>query len=151
KAFGQHETAKSKQDKEAKVAAEHAHKQRAAQHQPSKKAAAGGKHKPSGKGAFIKLPPVQKAAPGKAPHSPYEDPAFHNMLNRAAAAAKKQKSHAPATAKAGAAQAAAVMPPEQTMGTAQGNQAAAMQNAPTPGFNAAAFKAQLMSRIQELT
>jgi len=73
------------------------------------------------------------------------------MVNRAAGAAKKQKHHVPATAKAGAAQAAAVMPPEQKMGTAQGNQAAAMQNAPTPGFNAASFKAQLMSRIQELT
>jgi len=37
------------------------------------------------------------------------------------------------------------------MGTAQSNQAAAMQNAPTPGFNATAFKAQLLKRIEDLT
>src|SRR6478609_230442 len=152
KAFGQRETAKSKQEKQSKVASEQAHKQKAAQHKASRKAPAGGKHRPVGKGGrFIVLPPTQTPARGKAPHSPFEDPAFHKMVNRAAGAAKRQKHHVPATAKAEAAQAAAVMPPEQTTGTAQGNQAAAMQNAPTPGFNAAAFKAQLMSRIQELT
>lgn len=152
KSFGQRETAKSEQEKESKVASEQAHKQKAAQHKATKKAPTAGKHKPVGKGGrFILLPPAQTPAKGRAPHSPFEDPAFHNMVNRAAGAAKKQKHHVPATAKVEAAQAAAVMPPEQTMGTAQGNQAAAMQNAPAPGFNAAAFKAQLMSRIQELT
>src|SRR5262245_3771868 len=151
RSFGKEETAKSKQEKAVKAAAEQNAKQKAKQHVPGKKAAVGGKHKPAGKGGGLLLlaGPVGKAPAGKGPRSPQEDPAFQAVVKRTAVTAQKQRSHAPAASKAGAAQAAAVMPPEQAMGTAQGNQTTAMQNAPTPGFNAAGFKAQLLKRIEE--
>jgi Domain of unknown function (DUF4157) len=153
RSFGKEETAKSKQEKAVKAAAEQNAKQKAKQHVPGKKAVVGGKRKPAGKGGGLLLlaGPVGKAPAGKAPRSPQEDPAFQAVVKRTAVTAQKQKSHAPAASKAGAAQAAAVMPPEQAMGTAQGAQTTAMQNAPTPGFNAAGFKAQLRKRIEEMT
>ena len=150
--FGKHETAKSKQEKETKAAAEQSHKQKAKQHAPGGKPAAGTHKGKKGKARPLLLGgPASKPPAGTSPRSPQEDPAFQAVVKRTAATAHQQRAHASATSKAGAAQAAAAMPPEQAMGTAQGAQATAMQNAPTPGFDAAGFKTQLLKRIEEMT
>ncbi|MCI1278635.1 MAG: DUF4157 domain-containing protein [Nitrospira sp.] len=151
-AFGKHEAAKSKQEKATKTAVEQNHKRNAKQHAPGKKTVAGKHQGKGGKARPLLLGGPASAPPaGKAPRSPQEDPAFQAVVKRTTATAQQQRSHDPASAKAGAAQEAAVMPPEQAMGTAQGAQATAMHNAPTPGFNAAGFKAQLLKRIEEMT
>lgn len=85
-----------------------------------------------------------------APKSPAEDPAFQGVGGRVKKVAAGEKDHAPATAKADEAAAAAEMPANETEARAQNNQAGAMESAETPPFDAAAFKARLMQRIQEL-
>ena len=83
----------------------------------------------------------------KAPASPQEDPAFQAVVGRAKKTASRQRQHAPARTKAAEAAAAALPPGNETLSKAQANQVGAMDQAPTPAFNAASFKAQLMERI----
>ncbi len=80
--------------------------------------------------------------------SPESDPDFKAMVAKAKGVANKEKQHAPASTKAKQAQAAAVSPAKEIESKAQANQVGEMAQAPTPGFNAAAFKAKLMERIQ---
>ncbi|MBX3060141.1 MAG: hypothetical protein KF770_27100, partial [Anaerolineae bacterium] len=85
-----------------------------------------------------------------APKSPEEDPAFMGVTSRVKDTAVAEKEHAPATEKAAEAAAAAEMPAAEVAGRAQNNQAGEMENAPAPDFDAAAFRARLTQRIQEL-
>ncbi|WP_287267018.1 DUF4157 domain-containing protein [Moorena sp. SIO3A2] len=80
--------------------------------------------------------------------SPESDPDFKAVVAKAKGIANKQKQHAPASTKAKQAQAAAVSPAKEIESKAQANQVGEMAQAPTPGFDAAAFKAKLMERIQ---
>ncbi len=86
-----------------------------------------------------------------APASPQEDPAFQAVLGRVKGTAARQQTHAPARSKAGEAQAASVPPANETTSKAQANQVDAMENTETPAFDAAAFRAQLMERIQAMS
>ncbi|NEO40247.1 MAG: DUF4157 domain-containing protein [Moorea sp. SIOASIH] len=80
--------------------------------------------------------------------SPESDPDFKAVVAKAKGVANKQKQHAPASTKAKQAQAAAESPAKEIESKAQANQVGEMAQAPTPGFNAAAFKAKLMERIK---
>ena len=93
---------------------------------------------------------VAKAPEQKAPASPAEDPAFQAVVGKVKSTAARERKHAPAKAKAQEAQSAAVSPPSEISGKAQGGQAVKIAAAPTPAFDAVAFKAQLMKRITEL-
>jgi hypothetical protein len=109
---------------------------------------AGGAPGPGGPaaGTAVAVPSL----PGKAPASPQEDPAFQAVAIKVKGVAKKQKAHSPAAAKAGEAQGAAESPASEIEAKAQSNQVGEMEAAESPPFDAAAFKAQLMGRIQEL-
>ncbi|NJN54641.1 MAG: hypothetical protein HC804_07710, partial [Anaerolineae bacterium] len=85
-----------------------------------------------------------------APKSAAEDPAFQSVTGRVKETATAKAAHAPAAEKAGEAATAAEMPASETTARAQNNQAGEMESAPTPDFDAAAFKAKLMQRIQEM-
>ncbi len=85
-----------------------------------------------------------------APTSPESDPDFQAVVAIAKGVANKQKKHAPASTKAKQAQDAAESPAREIESKAQANQIGEMEQAPTPGFNAAAFKAKLMERIESV-
>ena len=70
-------------------------------------------------------------------------------MKQARGVAGKQCSHAPAKVKAAEAQAAAREPASAIEAKAQARQVDQMEQAPVPPFNAAAFKAALMKRIEE--
>ncbi|MEH2133993.1 MAG: DUF4157 domain-containing protein [Nostoc sp.] len=93
---------------------------------------------------------LDAAVGGKAPTSPNDDPAFQAVVGTAKEVAGQQKKHAPANSKAQEAQAAAQPPGNEVDSKAQANQVGEMQQAPTPGFDAAAFKAKLMERIADM-
>ncbi|NEN98160.1 MAG: DUF4157 domain-containing protein, partial [Moorea sp. SIO3I7] len=80
--------------------------------------------------------------------SPESDPDFKAVVAKAKGVANKEKQHAPASTKAKEAQDAAESPAKEIESKAQANQVGEMEQAPTPGFNAAAFKAKLMERIK---
>ncbi|AFY57584.1 hypothetical protein Riv7116_5188 [Rivularia sp. PCC 7116] len=84
-----------------------------------------------------------------APTSPESDPDFQAVVAKAKSVASKEKKHAPASTKAKQAQDAAESPASEIESKAQANQVGEMEQAPTPGFNAAAFKTKLMERIKE--
>ncbi|WP_292732157.1 DUF4157 domain-containing protein [Nostoc sp. JL31] len=86
----------------------------------------------------------------KAPTSPEDDPAFQAVVGTTKEVAGQQKKHSPANSKAQEAQAAAQPPGNEVDSKAQANQVGEMQQAPTPGFDAAAFKAKLMERIADM-
>ncbi|MGV0104142.1 eCIS core domain-containing protein [Nostoc sp. DSM 114160] len=86
----------------------------------------------------------------KAPTSPEDDPAFQAVVGTTKEVAGQQKKHPPANSKAQEAQAAAQPPGNEVDSKAQANQVGEMQQAPTPGFDAAAFKAKLMERIADM-
>ncbi|MEH1857027.1 MAG: DUF4157 domain-containing protein [Nostoc sp.] len=86
----------------------------------------------------------------KAPTSPKDDPAFQAVVGTTKEVAGQQKKHPPANNKAQEAQAAAQPPGNEVDSKAQANQVGEMQQAPTPGFDAAAFKAKLMERIADM-
>ncbi|MFN6525459.1 DUF4157 domain-containing protein [Nostoc sp. ChiSLP03a] len=91
------------------------------------------------------------AADGKkAPTSPENDPAFQAVAGITREVAGLEKKHPPANSKAQEAQAAAQPPGNEVDSKAQANQVGEMQQAPTPGFDAAAFKAKLMQRIADM-
>ncbi|MDZ8257456.1 eCIS core domain-containing protein [Nostoc sp. ChiQUE01b] len=97
----------------------------------------------------VKLPDA--AVDGKkAPTSPKDDPAFQAVVGTTKEVAGQQKKHPPANSKAQEAQAAAQSPGNEVDSKAQANQVGEMQQAPTPGFDAAAFKAKLMERIADM-
>ena len=81
------------------------------------------------------------------PTSPESDPDFQAVVAKAKGVASNKKHHAPANTKAQEAQAAAESPASEIESKAQANQVGEMEKAPTPGFNAAAFKAKLMEQI----
>ncbi len=112
------------------------------------------KQSPNGTSGDMVAPPTptpgDKGPDYVAPKSPAEDPAFQGVGSRVKKVAAGEKDHAPATAKADEAAAAAAMPASETEARAQNNQAGKMESAETPPFDAAAFKARLMQRIQEL-
>ena len=113
-----------------------------------------GKEKPvsgGAKGAAVKPPDTgNKAASGaKAPTSPEADPAFQAVVGKTKKVAQQEKQHEPAKTKANQAQAAAVAPPSEVESKGQANQMGEMEQAETPGFDKAAFKAKLMERIAE--
>jgi len=87
------------------------------------------------------------AAADQAPVSAAADPAFQTVVGAIRVVAARQRAHAPATAKAREAQAAAVAPAREIQGRAQANQVSAMQAAPMPGFDAAAFKRLLLDKL----
>jgi hypothetical protein len=94
---------------------------------------------------------VDGAGPeGKAPASPEEDPAFQAVTGKVKQVGKAEKTHDPAEKKAGEAQAAAESPASETEAKAQANQVGKMEQAETPGFDAAGFKAKLMERIASM-
>ncbi|MDM9583741.1 DUF4157 domain-containing protein [Nostoc sp. GT001] len=86
----------------------------------------------------------------KAPTSPEDDPAFKAVVGTTKEVAGLEKKHPPANSKAQEAQAAAQPPGNEVDSKAQANQVGEMQQAPTPGFDAAAFKAKLMERIADM-
>ncbi|HEY9802999.1 MAG TPA: DUF4157 domain-containing protein, partial [Leptolyngbyaceae cyanobacterium] len=86
----------------------------------------------------------------KAPASPEEDPGFQAVVNTTKEVAHQKKKHAPAEKKAGEAQAAAEPPGNEVDSKAQANQVGEMEQAQTPAFDAAAFKAKLMQRIADM-
>lgn len=95
-------------------------------------------------------PTVDTAGMEKAPAKPEDDPGFQAVKAKVKGAAAAEKQHAAGAAKAGQAQAAAEMPAAEVEARAEAGQVGKMESAPAPGFNAAAFKARLMERIQEL-
>lgn len=106
---------------------------------------------PALNGAAPSAAPGGDGVPGKAPASAAEDPAFQGVLAKVKGVSAKEQGHASAGAKAQEAQAAAESPASELAGKAQSNQVGEMAAAETPGFDAKAFKAKLMARIQELT
>ncbi|MEH2174852.1 eCIS core domain-containing protein [Nostoc sp.] len=86
----------------------------------------------------------------KAPTSPEDDPGFQAVVGTTKEVAGHEKKHPPANSKAQEAQAAAQPPGNEVDSKAQANQVGQMQQAPTPGFDAAAFKAKLMERIADM-
>ncbi len=97
----------------------------------------------------VKLPDAAVDAK-KAPNSPEDDPAFQAVVGTTKEVAGQKKKHPPANSKAQEAQAAAQPPGNEVDSKAQANQVGEMQQAPTPGFDAAAFKAKLMERIADM-
>jgi hypothetical protein len=89
----------------------------------------------------------RKVAGAKAPSSPAQDLAFQAVINKAKAAAKQQKSHAPAQGKATEAQAAAVPPANDRGSKAAGQQVQQMDQQQPKAFNRNAFKAALLAKI----
>ena len=93
----------------------------------------------------------KKAASGaKAPASPEADPVFQAVVGKTKKVAQQEKQHESAKTKANQAQAAAVAPPSEVESKGQANQMGEIEQAETPGFDKAAFKAKLMERIAEM-
>ncbi len=91
----------------------------------------------------------EKKSAKTAPASPDSDPDFKAVVGKAKGVANKEKKHEPANKKSQEAQDAAQSPASEVESKAQGNQVGEMEQAPTPAFNAAAFTAKLMERIEE--
>ncbi|MFN0175744.1 MAG: DUF4157 domain-containing protein [Saprospiraceae bacterium] len=88
-----------------------------------------------------------KAAAAPAPASSTEDPAFAKVIKRIQGKAKADKTHEPASKKSKQAQDASVPPANEVASKAKDRQTQKM-DAQQPGeFNAAAFKAMLMEKI----
>ncbi len=116
---------------------------------PSPKAKAPGLNgKGPGGGPGGPAPAPATEADDKAPASPEEDPGFQAAVGKVKGVGTKQKRHAPAKKKADEAQAAAVSPPGEVESKAQAGQVDQMEQAETPAFDKAAFKAKLMQRIE---
>jgi hypothetical protein len=78
------------------------------------------------------------------------DAAFKSVVAKSRKEAKAQKSHKPASVEADAAQQAAESPASEMESKAQSNQVDTMETAETPAFDAVAFKARLMERIEAI-
>jgi hypothetical protein len=138
-------------------------KQKESQAKAAAKAKAGGKKKPSrGVNGKEKAAPKGKGAGGgpgggaaplkseqqEAPKSPEEDPQFQAVKGKIKGVGGQEKRHDPAEKKSQEAQEAAEAPPAEVESKAQANQVGEMEQAETPAFDAAAFKAQLMQKIR---
>jgi len=86
----------------------------------------------------------------EAPTSPDEDPAFQAVVGKSKKEATTQKKHKPSKDEADAAQEAAEAPASEVDSKAQSNQVDTMESAETPAFDAVAFKAKLMERIEAM-
>ncbi len=84
----------------------------------------------------------------KAPNSAQGDVAFQSVVAGVKKTAEDQKQHKPADDEAKAAQNASEPPASEVESKAQSNQVEAMEKADTPAFDAKAFKAKLMERIE---
>jgi hypothetical protein len=100
--------------------------------------------------AAVEAAMSREGGPDKAPASPEEDPAYKSVSQATQAVAEEEQVHEPAESAADAAQAAAESPVSEVESKAQANQVGEMEQAETPGFDAAAFKEQLMQRIADL-
>jgi hypothetical protein len=169
KSTGKAETAKSLNAESVEAQARKTAKAKAEQASAETKSQKG-KGEEAAKGARITkqgIPPgkngksaeVQAALPGgekepaareKTPASPEEDPAFQAVATRVRGVGAHQRSHTPAGSKVAEAHAASVPPANEMGSKAQANQVGEMEQAETPAFDAKAFKAQLMQRIQAL-
>lgn len=89
-------------------------------------------------------------ASDKAPSSTEEDPGYTAAQQAVVSTGEQQKTHDPADREAMAAQAAAVSPEQELRGQAQSAQVGDMEQAETPTFDAAAFKARLLEKIASL-
>ncbi len=90
------------------------------------------------------------SAPDKAPGSAEQDPGYIAAQQAAVQTGEQQKTHDPAEGEATEAQAAAVSPEQELRGQAQSVQVGEMEQAETPAFDEAAFKAKLMEKIASL-
>lgn len=97
-------------------------------------------------GAFGKA----AVAPDKAPSSAEQDPGYMAAKQAAVKTGEQQQTHDPADGEATAAQAAAVSPEKELKGQAQSVQVGEMEQAETPAFDEATFKAKLMEKIAAL-
>ncbi|MEH2156551.1 eCIS core domain-containing protein [Nostoc sp.] len=93
----------------------------------------------------------QEATVDAAPDSPEADPAYQEVVSQAQGVGTKEKEHQPAEEKSQEAQAAAEPPSNEVESKAQDKQVDEMQTAPTPPFDAKAFKEALMKRIADIT
>jgi hypothetical protein len=100
--------------------------------------------------ATVEAAMSREGGPDKAPASPEEDPAYKSVHQATQAVAEEEQVHEPAESAADAAQAAAESPASEVESKAQANQVGEMEQTETPGFDAAAFKEQLMQRIADL-
>lgn len=115
--------------------------------------------RPGKPAAAAKLPMPEEGEPGdlavaeagtRSPKGPAEDSAFKATAAKLKGAAAKETEHPPAESVAAAAQAAAEMPPEERAGRAGATKATEIEAAETPPFDAAGFKAQLVTKIESL-
>ncbi|MBD2358718.1 DUF4157 domain-containing protein [Tolypothrix sp. FACHB-123] len=93
----------------------------------------------------------QEAAGDAAPDSPEADQAYQEVVSQAQEVGTKEKEHQPAEEKSQEAQAAAEPPSNEVESKAQDKQVDEMEAAPTPPFDAKAFKEALMKRIADIT
>lgn len=84
------------------------------------------------------------------PRSPEEDPNFQQLETRVEDTATEQQDHIEPAAASGAAQGAAVSPPNERASLAEAGQVDAMDNAEAGEFSAEDFKEQLMQRIESM-
>ena len=83
--------------------------------------------------------------------SPDQDPGFQGVVQNISSAASQQRSHPSAASRAQEAQSAALSPQSEVEGRAQSTQVGTMEQAETPPFDAASFRARLIERIESLT
>ncbi|MEH1969380.1 eCIS core domain-containing protein [Nostoc sp.] len=93
----------------------------------------------------------QEATVDAAPDSPEADPAYQEVVSQAQDVGTNEKKHQPAEEKSQEAQAAAKPPSNEVESKAQDKQVDEMETAPTPPFDAKAFKEALIKRIADIT
>lgn len=84
------------------------------------------------------------------PRSPQEDPNYQAVVQQVQDTSAQQQAHAPAEQSAGESMSAAVSPPGERMGGAQAAQVNTMDQQEPGTFSAEDFKAQLMTRIENM-
>ena len=99
-------------------------------------------------------PPASAPAPAPdpsapTPRTPDQDPAFRAVRDQAAAAASAERASVPVLDAARSAQAAAPGPSDEVAGKAAARTTQRLQDAPTPGFDKAAFAAKLRVKMEE--
>lgn len=89
-------------------------------------------------------------ASDRAPRSPQEDGAFQAVTGQVKQVTAQEKTHAPAQVESAHAQAAAVPPANEITSKAQDQHVQELEQQKPGEFNAAAFKAALLARIQDI-
>ncbi|CAG0934634.1 hypothetical protein TFLX_03604 [Thermoflexales bacterium] len=103
--------------------------------------------------AFTPKEATTSGTPGasdKAPSSPQEDTAFQAVTGQVKQVTAQEKTHAPAKVESAHAQAAAVPPANEVTSKAQDQHVQQLEQQKPGEFNAAAFKAALLARIQDI-